>query len=247
MTNDLRHLESSTETSVDLDCIHSFLLNVSGRVITDLFIYKIINSEDKQLYIEMDSNLLDSIAKFLKAYRVRRKVKIDIEESVEVWALFPSELDGSQELVEEKANNKKICETFRNEELLVVKDPRLRDLGFRLLVKKCNNNEKETTDPIKSYLYSKNVEFSETEVDNYHKYRYQLGVGEGVKDFPVESCFPLECNADYLHGLSFHKGLCFLYIYSILFVFMIKQFLLTYRLLCRSRADRSHISHRCYT
>jgi len=184
------------------------MLNLLGRVITDLFIYKSIYSQDKELLLESDGHLLQPITKFLNSYRVRRKVKIDIENSRQVWVLFPSKLQKFEELVEEKENVIKTLETLKNEEIFVVKDPRLKEIGFRLLFKPLdNNNDKEISDRIKSILNSKHIELSETEVNDYHKYRYNLGVGEGLKDFPVESCFPLECNADYLHGVSFHKGL----------------------------------------
>ncbi len=208
VTNDIRHLEPNNETSVELSSIHSFMLNLLGRVITDLFIYKSIYSQDKELLLEIDGHLLQPITKFLNSYRVRRKVKIDIENSRQVWVLFPSKLQKFEELVEEKENVIKTLETLKNEEIFVVKDPRLKEIGFRLLFKPLdNNNDKEISDRIRSILTSKHIELSETEVNDYHKYRYNLGVGEGLKDFPVESCFPLECNADYLHGVSFHKGL----------------------------------------
>ncbi len=206
MTNDIRHLEPNNETSVQLSSIYSFMLNLLGRVITDLFIYKSIYSEDKELLLEVDGSLVESITKFLNSYRVRRKVKIDIENSRQVWALFPSNFEKFEELVEE--NVIKTLDTLKNEEIFVVKDPRLKEIGFRLLFKALdNNNDKEISDRIKSILTLKGIQLSEAEVNDYHKYRYNLGVGEGVKDFPVESCFPLECNADYLHGVSFHKGL----------------------------------------
>ncbi len=206
MTNDIRHLEPNNETSVQLSSIYSFMLNLLGRVITDLFIYKSIYSEDKELLLEVDGSLVESITKFLNSHRVRRKVKIDIENSRQVWALFPSNFEKFEELVEE--NVIKTLDTLKNEEIFVVKDPRLKEIGFRLLFKALdNNNDKEISDRIKSILTLKDIQLSEAEVNDYHKYRYNLGVGEGVKDFPVESCFPLECNADYLHGVSFHKGL----------------------------------------
>jgi len=208
VTNDVRHLKPTTDTSVHLDCIYSFMLNVLGRVISDLFIYKPHYSNDNnELFIEVDSHLLNSTAKFLNAYRVRRKVKIDIENGFEVWALFPSKFDMFEEMAEEETDNKNF-EYFKNEEIVLIRDPRLKQLGFRLLVNNLgNNDEKVINDRITSLLKSNNIEFSQTDTNQYHNYRYRLGIGEGVKDFPVESCFPLECNADYLHGVSFHKGI----------------------------------------
>jgi len=40
----------------------------------------------------------------------------------------------------------------------------------------------------------------------YDDVRYWLGVAEGPSEIPSGKCFPLEYNADYMHGVSFHKG-----------------------------------------
>lgn len=32
------------------------------------------------------------------------------------------------------------------------------------------------------------------------------GISEGSSDHPDGVCLPLECNGDFLHGISFHKG-----------------------------------------
>jgi len=40
----------------------------------------------------------------------------------------------------------------------------------------------------------------------YHDIRYSIGVAEGPEEIPSGKCFPLEYNADYMHGVSFHKG-----------------------------------------
>ncbi|CAH1979930.1 unnamed protein product [Acanthoscelides obtectus] len=40
----------------------------------------------------------------------------------------------------------------------------------------------------------------------YRYHRYNLGIGEGTQDHPPGNSLPLECNCDYLHGISFHKG-----------------------------------------
>ena len=42
--------------------------------------------------------------------------------------------------------------------------------------------------------------------DAFRRLRYTLGVAEGAAEIPPAKCFPLEYNADYLHGVSFHKG-----------------------------------------
>ena len=188
------------------------MLNTSGRVITDVFIYKfdhfLKDDKNKHLLIEIDSKLLDSMTKFLNSYRIRRKVEVKAEKDFDVWVLFPSVHRFDEQTVEELNDNKISFDDNNTEDMIVVRDPRLKEMGFRLLVKQ---NENQTKDKIKSLLKSKSIEFNETNVEEYEKFRYRLGVGEGVKDFPIESCFPLEANGDFLHGISFHKGLHYLF------------------------------------
>ena len=207
VTNDVRHLCPTRETSVCYDCVHSFMLNTSGRVITDAFIYRydhyLKDKNNKYLFIEIDSQLLESLTKFLNSYRIRRKVEIKAENDFEVWTLFPSVDEFSDSFIKQMNENEISFEDINTEDLIVVRDPRLKEMGFRLLVKKDN----QMTDKLKNLLNSKSIQFSETNVENYDKFRYRLGVGEGVKDFPIEACFPLECNGDFLHAISFHKGL----------------------------------------
>ena len=81
-------------------------------------------------------------------------------------------------------------------EALVSRDPRVKELGWRVLI-----NSEKTHTQLANCVVDK--------VDHYTELRYKLGVGEGADDMPIGACFPLECNCDYLHGVSFHKG-CYL-------------------------------------
>ena len=43
-------------------------------------------------------------------------------------------------------------------------------------------------------------------MDDYKELRFRLGVGECPSELQPGKALPLESNADYLHGVSFHKG-----------------------------------------
>ena len=186
------------------------MLNTTGRVITDVFIYRydhlLSEKNTKHLLIEIDSQLLDSITNFLISYRIRRKVEIRAENDFEIYSLFPSVHQFDEQTVKQLSDKEISFEDSNTQDLIVVRDPRLKELGFRLAVNKRNINENDFKQKLKNIFNSKSIEFNETNAENYDKFRYLLGVGEGVKDFPIESCFPLECNGDFLHGISFHKG-----------------------------------------
>ena len=77
---------------------------------------------------------------------------------------------------------------------IVSEDPRTSELKWRVVAHP-------------GQIQESNIEI--TSEDEYTKLRYQLGIGEGVADLLPGKSFPLECNCDYLHGVSFHKG-CYL-------------------------------------
>jgi folate-binding Fe-S cluster repair protein YgfZ len=56
--------------------IYTFLLNVKGRIFTDMFIWRLAESQETYA-LEMDSSKLDALQKALKIYRLRRPIKIE--------------------------------------------------------------------------------------------------------------------------------------------------------------------------
>lgn len=126
--------------------------------------------------IECDKECTQSLAKHLTMFRVRRKVVVTVEESLKPWVLFNQP--------PEDLNN----------QVILSKDPRAKELGWRVLV----DSNKSLSNLVENLCVEN--------IDRYTELRYKLGVGEGSRDMPPGTCFPLECNCDYLHGVSFHKG-----------------------------------------
>lgn len=181
ITNDMRHLETEAK------CIFAVFLNTKGRVLYDTIIYKA--EEPHSFVIECDQNVIDSLQKHLKLYRVRKKIDIvQISDELNVWALFRSNENTSKE---KKPN-------VQCKELKQFTDPRIASLGTRILT-----NENLLSTEVLKYFDEPIVNQSE---GSYRYHRYKLGVAEGTKDLPPGGCFPLEINCDYLHGVSFHKG-----------------------------------------
>ena len=69
-------------------------------------------------------------------------------------------------------------------------DPRHEKLGTRILV------DKSVLSGFKDLAPS----------DKYLEHRYQLGIGEGVDDYPVGVLLPQESNLDLLNGIDYRKG-----------------------------------------
>lgn len=172
ITNDVNHL-----SRVD-SCIYALFLNKAGRVLYDSIIYRTAPpDQDKDSFlIECDSSIASNLAKHLKLYRVRRKIDISVSDEHDLWCL-----EGSKELPSSK-------------EFSVFADPRLKDVGSRIITSKSFD--------LKASLGG----VQEGSIDDYVTHHYQLGIGEGIVDLPPEKSFPLESNCDYMHGVSFHKG-----------------------------------------
>ena len=173
VTNDLNHLSSKSS------CIYALFLNKAGRVLYDSIIYKTSAPEDdrESFLIECDASVANTLAKHLKLYRVRRKIDITVSDEHDLWCL-----QGSKEAV----NPTPECSVFT--------DPRLKEIGLRLILLK-NQSIKQILSDVQ-----------EGSIEDYTAHRYKLGICEGVIDLPPEKCFPLESNCDYMHGVSFHKG-----------------------------------------
>ncbi|XP_049291978.1 putative transferase CAF17 homolog, mitochondrial [Anopheles funestus] len=185
MTNDMRHFEHC-------GVMYAMFLKANGRVFCDTLIYKRpeAEAEPHDYLLECDASVASRLEKHLKLYRLRKKVQVGMDETYHVWAAFKNEIaDG-----EEEGPN-------ANSRLHVLKDPRLARLGYRVLIDK----EQSDTRKLLNSIFPDAV-VSTDKADPYTEFRYSLGIGEGEENLPDGKCFPLECNCDLLHGVSFHKG-----------------------------------------
>lgn len=209
ITNDIQHLSHRLGGSM-----YTMFLNTKGRVLYDTIIYG--TEERNSYFVECDKSVVETIQKHLKIYRIRRKVEVtSLDKDYSVYSLFKfnkinlnngnnsklKELEGAilpcdkiNDTLPETSSSTKIYK-----DLMIFKDPRVLEFGSRV-ISKINTNVKDQICEIIN-----NVE-SPSEDMNYKILRYSLGIGEGFNDLPVANCFPLECNCDYLHGVSFHKG-----------------------------------------
>ncbi|XP_076283041.1 iron-sulfur cluster assembly factor IBA57, mitochondrial [Lasioglossum baleicum] len=202
ITNDMKHIEEGASN------LYTLFLNIKGRVLYDVIVYK--SQEDNVFYIECDSQAVDPLQKHLKMYRVRRKIDIEnIGDKLNVWTLFnaTSYLNNTDTGKSRQKLEGIIfpCGTLDNksskviDNVMIYEDPRLSDLGIRILAESnLENND-----------IKKNLNSDMLITDNalsYKALRYKLGIPEGVNDLPPGQPLPLEVNCDYLHGVNFHKG-----------------------------------------
>uniref|UniRef100_A0A182PLY4 Aminomethyltransferase folate-binding domain-containing protein n=1 Tax=Anopheles epiroticus TaxID=199890 RepID=A0A182PLY4_9DIPT len=191
MTNDMRHFEHS-------GTVYAMFLRANGRVFCDTLLYKrpgATEQEPHDYLLECDVTVAPRLEKHLKLYRLRKKVQVTLDETYRVWAAFKP---GTDESDDSPGSSNLICPEGR---LHVFKDPRLPRLGYRVL---SSEQQVESKEPLLRIFPG--AELSADTAVPYTVFRYSLGVGEGEENLPDGKCFPLECNCDLLHGVSFHKG-----------------------------------------
>lgn len=229
-SNDLRYLYEPDRVPkrqhafVSSNVLSTFMLNAQGRVICDLLLYRTPNTnyqcgfsppgeakEPDELLIECDSSIANGLANTLYAYRVRRKVSLELAQDLNVWCLFPVLGEGNHPTNHEQSALQDLKSAVLTKEVVendvtMVNDPRLDLMGVRIL-----SNSSYDFAMIKHQIGSKfNVfDINETSVKRYILHKYSLGIGEGSEDHPEGNCLPLECNADLLGSVSFDKG-CYL-------------------------------------
>ena len=181
VTNDVKSFYSDPERKA----MYGMFLNASGRALYDVVFYKLEGSgETPSFAVECDSSAISDLVKHLQMFKLRAKVDISNAVEYEPWVLFsPS---GFAELKEPSTNS---------DILVLVTDPRLKELGFRVVVPKgsspcvCFEDVYETGDTFE-----------------YDIHRAKMGVCEGVHEIPPGNAMPLEYNISYLNGGEPHFG-----------------------------------------
>jgi len=151
--------------------------------------------ETDQILLECPRSLSVALSRLLFAMKVKRNIKIEQYDS-HVWSLVPQDTSMWQE------HMSRIPETS-SEDMIVSRDPRLPFLGYRIL----SSLPIDSFSGLRSLLGLQPEEIEEASLQQYTKFRFRLGIGEGEVDHPEGLAYPLECNADFLNGLSFRKGM----------------------------------------
>ncbi|XP_054847736.1 putative transferase CAF17, mitochondrial [Eublepharis macularius] len=187
LTNDVTRLLGAGGASEAPRAQYAHLLNVQGRCLYDVILYRIHESsqEETHILLECDAAVLDSLQKHLKVYKIRRKVNITPCHDLALWAVIP------------KVPSKEVSpelQQYTGKVVVATSDPRVDVMGWRLITS-------QGTNPVEIVPGSKigNIE-------DYHRHRYKQGIPEGIKDLPTGVALPLESNLAYMNGISFTKG-----------------------------------------
>ncbi|CAN8003480.1 unnamed protein product, partial [Ixodes pacificus] len=193
ITNDTRHLSVDPQPSVSTSCMYAMMLNAAGRVLYDFLLYKPDPRNDDEVLLECDADARSTVLKLFNLYKLRKDVRLEPCDELGVWAAFHPFCGAVDEPLPAETPI-----TVAGDATVNVRDPRLHLLGHRVLLDSTQD------------LVASNPTFQAAPQDpsesSYTRLRYQLGVSEGLGELPTANCFPLEYNADYMSGVSFHKG-----------------------------------------
>jgi tRNA-modifying protein YgfZ len=164
ITNDI-------DKTQDGAAIHAGLLSPQGKVLFDFFVV----AANGGFLIDVAQAKAAELMKRLGFYRLRAQVDIGEEPSFTVAAAW----NGEPRLPEGAIS---------------YADPRLPELGMRLLLSKGASGP--------------DLGCARASEDAYHAMRVRLGVPEGGRDFAFGDAFPHDALFDQLNGVDFKKG-CF--------------------------------------
>jgi folate-binding Fe-S cluster repair protein YgfZ len=211
LTNDLR---------LTGKIVYGTFLNAMGRILLDMMVYKISgNPSERQLMlnavgyerygidgkpedsllIECDSDLLECARKTLFAYKIRRQVTISHASEYNLFALYP-DIDNVHAV---HPSDLPCLNELYSPDLIIGRDPRVGSFSYRI-VSRLGHKSSDSLLPILSHHIPNPI--VESNLFDYHQFRYKMGIGEGKEDY--KPCFanPSETNIDYMNGLAVFKG-----------------------------------------
>jgi folate-binding protein YgfZ len=149
--------------------IHAGLLSPQAKILFDFFV---VPAGDGFL-LDVAQDKAEELLKRLAFYRLRAQVEISEEPSLVVAAAW-----GGTPRLPEGA--------------VIYADPRLPELGFRLLAPRGTSAADFGCEPAPE--------------EDYQAFRIRQGVPEGGRDYAFGEAFPHEALFDQLHGVDFAKG-----------------------------------------
>ncbi|XP_074598653.1 iron-sulfur cluster assembly factor IBA57, mitochondrial-like [Brevipalpus obovatus] len=200
--------------------VYGLMVNAAGKTMADLMCYVINgNPTDRQLaltavahqrfgidgepsdslILECDSKLAEPVRKTFFTYKIRRQVTIAHAPEFKLFSLIP-DVNSISELVQRPLST---IEEIKSDDLIITRDPRIGPISYRIL-SRLGHDSAESLIPLLSHLTSSSIK--ETNLLDYHLFRYKLGIAEGMNDYRPYSISPLDLNVDYMNGYSLTKG-----------------------------------------
>ena len=176
VSNDVQRVEKNR-------VIYSALLTPQGKYLYDFHLL-----EDKGRYLlECERDRLPDLRTTLNRYKLRSDITLrDVSNEHRVLAVFGNDAAAVLDL-----SNQEGFAGIYNDGIAFI-DPRLKDLGARLV--------------ISSEIDYRKANFSRGRLDDYEHLRIRLCIPDGSRDMEVEKTVLLEAGLDELNGIDWNKG-----------------------------------------
>ena len=162
------------------------LLSPQGKYLYDFLIVK----HKLGFLLDCEKKIIDDLFKQLNLYKLRSRVEIiNLSNEFVVTNL------SKEKFLELKNSENKPGFTIKFREDPILLDPRLSDLGARLII----NLEK-------LYLSLKKLELNIVDADEYYNFSHELGIPQIDTKNLQNKIFGIECNFEELNGIDFKKG-----------------------------------------
>ena len=183
----LQNIVSNDVNKVDQSCsIFSAIFTPQGKYLYEFFIIKNKN----EYLLDCDNEFINEITEYLSKYKLRSKIEIKNLSSNYIVGII--NLDTFQAI---KSKENKNADTFEFRESIIFSDPRIKELGARII---CNLE--------KLHLTIKKLNLKIVNNESYLKKAYTYGIPiKGIKSLK-EQLFGLEANFETLNAIDFKKG-----------------------------------------
>ncbi|KAI1765103.1 Aminomethyltransferase folate-binding domain-containing protein [Hypoxylon sp. FL1150] len=186
---------------------YAAFLNATGRVRHDVFIYRdtlgIASAgeataavDGEAFVIEVDAAQVEALAKHIKRYKLRSKLKFRIldEEECVAWQVWDDDDAPTTTSTPQSLSSSKLQQLVQQpKDYLVLPDARAPGMGFRVL----SSGRRSLSEAL---------DLPQSDDAAYRVRRYLRGVAEGQTEIQREQALPLESNMDLSGGIDFRKG-----------------------------------------
>ena len=162
------------------------LLSPQGKFLFDFLVLK----HKDGYFLDCEKKIVDQLYKKLVTYKLRSKVEILNLSNEFVVAAF-----SYNKFLSIEGAKDELGYTFKHNEDHVLLDPRNKKLGGRIIA----NLEK-------LYMSLKKMKLKSSNIDEYHKLSFELGIPQSNMDQLQEKLFGIECNFVELNAIDFKKG-----------------------------------------
>ncbi|KKA30354.1 hypothetical protein TD95_001013 [Thielaviopsis punctulata] len=174
---------------------YAAFLSAQGRVLHDVMIYADSlgvgksDAANSSFLIEVSADEASYLLRLIKKYKLRAKFDARVLDDGEVglWSAWNGDAPISTE-------QWTALKAVYGNDALSVADPRLRQLGSRILTRHNTANPAE------------HIGLSSATFEDYTVRRMLQGVAEGQSEIRYDRALPMEANMDMLHGIHYSKG-----------------------------------------